>query len=171
MKKYLAIISAMVFLVTGVTGCSAAPAEQAPQNGFTLSMQIGNPLMTINGLDKEIDPGRGTAPVLQSDRTLLPVRAVVEEMGGAAAWDEETQTVVLALRDDIILLCAGSQTAYLNETAHTLDAVPAVIDGRTMLPVRFIAESFGFTVAWDEENARVTISEPAGNRAGPVRVQ
>lgn len=40
------------------------------------------PRMTINGVEKEIDPCRGTVPVIINDRTLLPVRAIVEEMGG-----------------------------------------------------------------------------------------
>ena len=112
-------------------------------------------MMTVNGAEQEIDPGRGTVPVLESARTLLPVRAVVEAMGGAVAWDEETQTAVLAKNDTIILLTIGSNIAFLNETSHTLDTVPVTINDRTMLPIRFIAEGFGYEVGWDGDTQTV----------------
>lgn len=61
--------------------CFAVFAADETAN-LTISLQIGTPRMTINGVEKEIDPCRGTVPVIINDRTLLPVRAIVEEMGG-----------------------------------------------------------------------------------------
>ena len=48
--------------------------------------------------------------------------------------------------------------AYLNSTATELDTAPAIINDRTMLPIRFIAESFGFDVGWDGPSKTITIS-------------
>lgn len=163
MKKLGSILLVLVFLVLQMTGCSAEEANSetntaAAAEHLTIVMQIGYPMMTVNGVEKEIDPGRGTSPILQNERTMLPIRAIVEEMGGAAAWDEETQTVVLALGEDVLLLSVGSQTAFVNETPQTLDAAPILMNDRTMLPIRFVAEAFGFTVLWDEADSAVTIT-------------
>ncbi|MCI9626303.1 MAG: copper amine oxidase N-terminal domain-containing protein [Clostridia bacterium] len=141
-----------------MAGCAAAPAGDTSPGAFTIIMQIGNPVMSVNGEKKEIDLKRGTVPIVTQDRTLLPVRAVVEEIGGVTAWDEETQTVLIGYGNDIVTLAIGSRTAYLNDKAETLDTAPVIINHRTMLPIRFIAEGFGFTVRWEEETQTITIT-------------
>ena len=106
MKKIIAFFMMLVFTVTVTTGCFAA--EPVTENNhtqvFLLTMQVGNPIMTVNGTESEIDPGRGTAPIIQNGRTLVPIRAIIEAMGGSVNWDEETQTVLLELEGDIITL-------------------------------------------------------------------
>ncbi len=156
MKKILPIFLTLLFTMSLVTGCLAAESSEP---AFTLTMQIGNPMMTVNGTESEIDPGRGTVPVLQDGRTLVPIRAIIEAMGGSVNWDEETQTALLELGGDIITLTLGSQTAFFNEEAHTLDVAPVSIHDRTMLPIRFIAESFQFDVGWEERTGTVTITK------------
>lgn len=159
MKKILAILMMVVFTVSMTVGCFAAESVVVEDRAadFLLTMQIGNPMMTVNGTQSEIDPGRGTVPVVQSDRTLVPVRAIMEAMGGSVHWDEETQTARLELGDDSMTLTLGSQTAFFNEEVHTLDVVPVSINDRTMLSIRFIAESFRFTVEWDGETQTIAI--------------
>jgi hypothetical protein len=53
--------------------------------------KIENPYFIIDGVQKEIDPGRGTVPVIDSGRTLVPIRSVIEEMGGTIGWDGNDQ--------------------------------------------------------------------------------
>ncbi len=170
MKKFLEFFMILVFTMSITTGCFAAESETEENNtaDFLLTMQVGNPMMTVNGTESEIDPGRGTVPVIQNDRTLVPVRAIVEAMGGSVNWDEETQTALLELSGDIITLTLGSQTAFFNETAHTLDVTPVSINDRTMLPIRFIAESFQFDVEWDGETQTITIKKSAHETTDPA---
>ncbi|MDR1641888.1 MAG: DUF362 domain-containing protein [Clostridiales bacterium] len=113
--------------------------------------------MTVNGQEQRIDDS-GTAPVLQSGRTLLPVRAVIEAMGGSVQWDAGSQSATLNYKDDSVKLTIGSLRAYRNDTLQTLDVAPVIENGRTMLPIRFISESFGFDVGWDGTAMEVTIS-------------
>lgn len=96
-------------------------------------MRIGDPVMTVNGADAEIDPGRGTAPVIRDDRTLIPVRAVVEAMGGTAEWDAGTESVVLGYEGNTVTLTIGSTTAYYNDEARQLDTAPVIVNDRTLL--------------------------------------
>lgn len=166
MRRIVSILMTLIFTMSMVTGCSAEGNNTAD---FTLTMQIGNPVMTVNGSEKEIDPGRGTVPVVQDDRTLVPIRAIIEAMGGSVNWDEETQTAFLEYNGDIITFAIGNRTAYFNETATTLDVAPTVINDRTMLPIRFIAESFKFKVDWNEETQTITITKSDETNHGTVK--
>ena len=156
MKKLISILLTFAFVFVFMTGCSAAETET--NNNFVLKMQIGNPVMTVNGAEKNIDDD-GTVPVIDNDRTLVPIRAIIEAMGGDVKWDSETNTAVLTLGEDIITLTIGSETAFFNEEKHTLDVAPKIINDRTMLPIRFIAESFKFSVDWDEKAETITITK------------
>lgn len=161
MKSILSLMLCLstFLLMCSVTGC--AEESSASEDTLTIVLEIGSPMMMVNGEEKEIDPGRGTAPVIVNGRTLVPVRAVIEEMGGSVDWDESTSTAILKYGNDEIRLTIGSTTAYLNGEAHTLDTAPEDINDRTMLPIRFIAESFKFSVDWDEEQQLVTITKGA----------
>lgn len=139
---------------------NSALTETSKSEETVITMQIGNPIMTINGAEKPIDEN-GTAPIIVNDRTLLPVRAVVEEIGGTVGWDGDTQTVTLNYKEDEIQLVIDNTTAYLNNTAQTLDVAPTIINDRTMLPIRFIAESFKFEVAWNDAEQKVIITKAA----------
>ncbi len=153
MKKLLSIILGAVFCISGITILAADTADTV------VTLRINDPIMTVNGADKEIDPGMGTVPVIINDRTLLPVRAVVEELGGTVGWDGEVNTVTLEHEGSEILLTIDSLTAYLNGAPQTLDTAPVIINDRTMLPIRFIAESFNFDVQWDSAAQVVTITK------------
>ncbi len=147
-------------------------AKTAVTEKTTVTMQIGNPKMTINGAEQNIDE-RGTTPVIVDDRTLLPVRAFVEGIGGEVSWDDSTKTATLNYNGDEIRLTINSATAYLNNEANTLDVTPVIINDRTMLPIRFIAESFGYTALWSQDTQTVTIGTAivqtkAGNVQGYV---
>ena len=159
MKKIVSLFTLFLVLVMTVTGCSAAPAENNSKSEKSeaqeIIMQIDNPIMTVDGADK----GRGTMPIIRDDRTLLPIRAAAEAMGASVAWEEETQTTVLAKDNTVILLTIGSNIAYLNEEKQTLDIQPIILNDRTMLPVRFIAESFGYDVEWNGVAQIITITK------------
>lgn len=158
MKKTVSIILSICMLLSlTLTGCAAEQTQTQSSETTEIILQIGNPVMTVNGTEKPID-AEGTAPVIVKDRTLLPVRAVVEEMGGMVAWDGDTQTVTLNYGEDEIRLIIDNTAAYLNDTVQTLDVAPTIINNRTMLPIRFIAESFNFEVAWNGDTQTVTIT-------------
>ena len=142
-----------IILACSVCVCahSASPAD------VVVSMKINDPIMKINGASAQIDAGRQTAPVIVNDRTLVPIRAIIEAFGGSVSWDDNTKTVILTMNDDKIKLVINSKTAHLNNKAHTLDVAPAIINDRTMLPIRFIAEGFNFGVAWDSDSKTVYI--------------
>lgn len=158
MRKATAVLLSlfMIFSLT-LTACAAEETTEinaAPE----IVLTIGSSQMNVNGVQKPIDE-QGTVPVIINDRTLLPVRAAVEEMGGTVEWNDTAQEVKLKYGSDEIRLTIDSQTAYLNNNAQSLDTAPVLMNDRTMLPIRFIAEGFNFKVLWDAAAQTVTITK------------
>ena len=166
MKKAVSIILTLIITVSFIISCSAQEDTDITDN-TEIILSINQPYILINGAEHAIDT-EGTVPVLIDDRTLLPVRAVVEAMGGTVEWDGDTQTVTLTKNMDTIRLVIDSDTAYLNDVPKTLDVAPRLISDRTMLPIRFIAENFQYQVEWDEANQRVILTQEVQETAEPV---
>jgi len=98
-------------------------------------------------------------PIIYNGRTLLPVRFMAYALGAQIGWTDATETDPMA-----ISLTLDSQTLTFNigEITEGLEAigmdVPAqLIDGRTMVPLRFISEFFGAVVDWNEGVRRVEV--------------
>ncbi len=134
------------------------PPPTPPSGTFTIILQINNPQMIVNGVKKEIDPGRGTVPVIVKGRTLVPIRAIIEEMGGEISWDGTERKVTIKLKEIIIELWIDKTVAKVNGVVKTLDVPPQIINGRTMLPLRFVVEELGCTVDWDGTTKTITIT-------------
>jgi|GEM_PF-2289024 len=79
-------------------------------------------------------------------RTLLPVRAMVETLGGDVNWNPATSQATVVHGNTTIVLTIGSTTALVNGTASTLDVPARTINGRTFLPLRFVGESLGLDI-------------------------
>lgn len=124
-----------------------------------ISLQVGNSVMAVNGIDKEIDSGKETAPVIINNRTLLPIRSIVEEIGGNVSWNENAKEITLNYNSNTIVLNIDNTTAYLNNQSYTLDTAPVIINNRVFLPIRFIAESFDFDVEWNEADNTIIITK------------
>jgi WD40 repeat protein len=112
-------------------------------------LQVNNPIMKVNDVSKEIDPGNGTTPVIYKGRTVLPVRSLIEELGGQLTFDNESQKLTINLNDKKIELWIGKNMAIVNGIEKSLDVAPVIINKRTMLPLRFIGEQLGLQLTWD----------------------
>ena len=111
-----------------------------------------------------------TAPVIIDGRTLVPVRAIFENLGAEVGWDNATKTVTATTAEQKIILTLNSATAYVDDVQKTLDVPAQSINGRTMVPVRFVAESLGCEVLWDADTQTVHINT-ASNTAEPTTEQ
>lgn len=122
-----------------------------------ITMQIDNPYMSIGGKIKEVDVGKGTAPKVVNDRTLLPIRSLVEELGGTVEWIDNENKMIIKLYTKTIELFVDQTVSYINGVKETIDIAPTVINDRTYLPLRYIAETIGCDVAWDEIGQYINI--------------
>lgn len=97
-------------------------------------------------------------PIILHGRTLVPLRAIFEALDVEVEWIAETRTVIGTTDDTRIELTVDSTRTLLNGVEGALDVPATIIEGRTLVPVRFIAESTGQNVDWDAENRRVVIT-------------
>jgi len=96
-------------------------------------------------------------PVIVDGRTLVPLRAIFEELGATVNWDGDTQTVTSTKGQTTISMSIGKTEMYKNGKLITLDVVPQLVGGRTLVPVRAVAEGFDCKVDWDGDNQTVII--------------
>jgi hypothetical protein len=101
-------------------------------------------------------------PIIKNNRTLLPIRAVVEALGGTVGWDAMERRVTVSLGTTTIELWIGKSIAKVNGVDTPIDSanpkvVPEIINSRTMLPLRFVTENLGCDVQWDGTTKMITI--------------
>ena len=100
-------------------------------------------------------------PVIVEGRTLVPLRAIFEALGVTPTWDGNTRTVTAKSGNVEMSLPIGSNTATVNGKSASLDVPGTIVNGSTMVPARFIAETFGAEVSWDAATRTVKINSVA----------
>jgi len=98
------------------------------------------------------------SPIMQQGRTLVPLRAIFEALGADVIWNESSQTVTATRSGVAISLEIGSNVLVRNGEIISLDVPAQLIGGRTLVPARAVAESFGAAVSWDEATQMVRIA-------------
>jgi ABC-type transport system substrate-binding protein len=126
-------------------------------------LQIGDQNFTVNGVQNTLD----SPPVIKNNRTLLPIRAVVEALSGTIGWEATERKVTVTLGSKTIELWIGKNIAKVNGIDTPIDStnskvVPEIINGRTMLPLRFVTENLGCNVQWDGPTQTITITYQGG---------
>lgn len=96
-------------------------------------------------------------PIIKSDRTLIPIRAISNSLKADVQWDEATKTVTITKDGTEIKLVLGNDIAIVNGQEVKLDVPAETLNDRTMVPVRFISEAFKSTVDFEPESQIVII--------------
>ena len=94
----------------------------------------------------------------ENDRTMVPVRIIGEEMNAKVSWDEQNSKVTVSDEQSNIEIFVGSTTAYINGSPVLMDVSPVELNGRVMVPIRFISEHLGYTVKYDDITNKVMIT-------------
>lgn len=135
--------------------------EPTPLEGITtIKLYLGNSSYLVNGVNTPMD----TSPLLKENRLLLPVRYVAEPLGAVTLWDSVNQKVTITSGATTIELWIGNNTAMLNGVSKLIDpdnlnVKPLLVPpGRTMLPLRFIGESLGCDVSWNQSLQEATLT-------------
>lgn len=111
----------------------------------TVTLTFGSKIMDINGTSKTMDVG----PIAYQNRTFVPLRAIGDAFDATTEWDNKTNKITIKYDNKTIVMTLGSPNYTVNGVAKpAMDVNPYVVAGvnRTMVPVRFIGEAFGFEV-------------------------
>ena len=162
MKNHKICIFTMVLLVSMMFCIPAYSAE-----------------MPIEVYIDEVPVNFDVSPVIDDGRVLVPMRAIFEAFNANIEWDDKTQTITASTEYMMCLelqvgnsavkkyfLTPSDDYDFENNTGTFiqeqiqelwLDVPPKVINGRTMVPLRFIGEAMGYDVKWDNESKKVNI--------------
>ena len=154
MKK---IITKTIILAVILALCVGAVFPAVASNDPTPRIRIDGEFISFPG---------GQVPVIESGRTLVPLRDVMEPLGFAVEWRDPT---VLLTRGDVSIQLDIGSTWLLHQvganqtpTVVTLDVPARLLNSRTLVPVRAIAEMTGFSVTWDYQGFIVDINTGGG---------
>jgi hypothetical protein len=144
---------------TSTTTLTVAYKPVPVATAMTIQLTIDRYWMYVDGKAIKLD----SAPVIRYSRTMVPIRAIVEAIHGTISWDAAARKVTIVHAGTTIELWIGKNTARVNGKMVRTDpkdarVIPFIINGRTMLPLRFVAETLGLDVQWDAILRRVTLT-------------
>ena len=133
-----------------------------------LEFKLGSKTMKLDEFTKDID----TPAQMIVNTTYLPAKYLVDSLGGSVDWDTKEKKITCKLavpslaltekKENVITMFIGKPMAKINGKEVQIDPknpkiTPIIINGRTMVPVRFLAESLGCEVKWDANTKTITI--------------
>ncbi|WP_031514074.1 phosphodiester glycosidase family protein [Desulfofalx alkaliphila] len=126
---------------------------------------LGNAILVLHQIPVYLDKQRlwfDVPPVLREGRTMVPLRRIFESLGAQVEYE---QGVVTAQKDGTaVVLKINERQAKIDEKIVMLDVPAAVVDGRTMVPLRFVSEAMGAKVEWDGSAKTVFIETQRGDK-------
>lgn len=111
--------------------------------------------LTLNGAAVPLDPS--APPIIESSRTLVPYRALLEAMGAKVLWDQEAMMATAVLGNHQVQVTIDNAVGFVNGAAKNMDVPPRIVNKRTMIPLRFVMENLNCTVGWDEKTRTVSV--------------
>lgn len=102
------------------------------------------------------------APVMEEGRVLVPMRVIFQALGASLEWNGPEQKIIARNKDSEIILHIGAKTALVNSQIKSLDVPAKLINGTTLVPLRFVGEALGEQVDWDESTLTAVIGTPPG---------
>jgi hypothetical protein len=141
------VLAAAVLALALVAAPTAAPAQ-------SVTVIVDGQTMTFD-----------QPPIVRAGRVFVPMRAIFERLGASVVYASDQ--INATGRGRTVSLTIGSTQATVDGQPTTLDVAPFLIGARTLVPLRFIAQSLGATVNWNDSTSTVTINSGGGAPAPP----
>lgn len=124
----------------------------------------GFPGITVLPAENILMPGKNlkfdVPPVIKEGRILVPIRAISTALGAEVDWDKDTKTATIVYGETTIVFVITDNAVTINGEPVELDVDAEVMEGRIVVPLRFMVENMGLEIEWDEETETVEIVDP-----------
>lgn len=139
MKKisFLLLVALMVFNLVGIATANNDVTVKVNENRISFPDQ---------------------KPIIENNRTLVPIRFVAEALGAEVNWNNKNRTVTVIKNGETILLQINNKNVQVGKSSIQLDVPATIKNNRTLVPLRFISEILGTTVEWDVTTKTINIS-------------
>jgi hypothetical protein len=127
----------------------------APAVKITAKLQLGLDTLLVNNNEIKLD----VAPFVKEGRTFVSLRSLSEAVGATVKWDASTKTVLVITEDAEFKFPVGQNVAFKNGTQISVGAEVFIQDGRTQVPLRFIAEQLDWTVSYEAETNTIVLTK------------
>ena len=98
-------------------------------------------------------------PFIENNKTYIPVRGVFEKLGAKVIWKDIPKEIIIWKGRTVVSLKANNMWTVINDKAVEAGATPKIVNGRAFVPVRFVSETLGATVTWDQQTRTIDIAE------------
>lgn len=142
MKKFLLFFTVFTMLLC-IPVCSSA---QNVKDGADITVYLNDAPLSFD-----------VSPIIIEGRTMVPMRTIFEALGSVVTWDAQTKSVNAEKNGTTVSLVVDSETMFINGKPRHLEVAPVIVDARTLVPLRAIAESFDCEVEWKQMNRSVFI--------------
>ena len=162
MRKFLSVI-AVITALCSVLQIPAFAADNNPADAerVEISFSVGDDTLKINGNEVKVEKPY----VVGEGVTLVPLRVITEAFGATVEWNGEDRSIRLSYPDVDILLQIDNPVAEVNNKAENLLSAPELTEqGYTMVPLRFISETFGASVEWDGDTNSILVVKDIGTK-------
>lgn len=139
--------------LTGGKQIEPAGMPDKPPVNYYVSVYLNGSPVTFPDQQPYLDTSAG--------RVYVPLRFVSEALGADVEWVQEQQKIVINKGDRVIMLHSGSREVYIDGQVYTMDVAVELVNGRNMVPLRFVSEALGAQVEWTASGrgGRVDITE------------
>ncbi|NGZ74160.1 family 10 glycosylhydrolase [Saccharibacillus alkalitolerans] len=152
-RQGIMVLLAVVLLLPAWSGLGGSKAQAASVIRIMLDGQ------RIQG---DVDP------YIVSNTTLVPMRLVSENLGAQIKWSQSEKVVTINQGGTLLSIPLGSKTAFVNGNSVELEASVASLNGRIMVPLRFVGQGLGLGVNWDQASQTITLTTPDGSIGVPT---
>lgn len=128
-------------------------ADTGLTSGKTVNDTQNNISIKVNGTAVKSD----VSPVIVDNRTLVPARAIFEQLGAQITWDEKIRQVGVTLGEYKVLLTIDNKKALVNDKNIEMDVPAQILNNRTLIPLRFVGEQLNMKVSWNAAEKLVTV--------------
>ncbi|MDQ2085854.1 copper amine oxidase N-terminal domain-containing protein [Herbivorax sp. ANBcel31] len=164
-SAFLILVAFAAIVYTNGTNLYASNSSEIVTTDFVdLEFKIDD----RNYISKTERKSMDIAPIIENGRTLVPFRAIFEELGFDIKWDGSTRSITATRQGTEIKLQIDNKTAFVNGSSGQLDVAPTIQEDRTLVPLRFVAESSGAFVDWDGEERSISINRVGRFNTGTV---
>ena len=129
------------------------PVEPPVQPEHIIRLTIGNSLFSLDGIAYSHD----VAPFIENGTTLVPLRFISEVLGAEVTWLADTKQVQILHQGHEIMLTIGSASVSVDGLPQELDVPAQLVNNRAFVPLRFISETLGADVDYDDAQKEITI--------------
>lgn len=97
-------------------------------------------------------------PIIEDGSTLVPMRFLFEQIGADVEWDSKTQTATAMLDNKAVTFSIDNVNARINNKSAKMDVPARLVNGKTMVPLRFLSENMGYDVDWDADSRTAIVN-------------